>query len=435
MANQKKYSLPVIIAFLALIWPLILSLKKSEKPNLTGMVISDEKPIWNITDWLSGEYQKSRDDYNNDHWALKEWLVRANNQVYYKVFNQIRVNNFVIGKDDYIFSENYIYAALGDDLVEESKIQELMRKAAVLQDTLKRKGIDLICVFAPGKGSYCLDKVENKYLHPVKQTNYDNYIKYSKQFKVNTLDLKRYFDILKPSSPYPLFPVFGHHWSFYGECLAVDTIIGYIENIHACDMPDFSWKTIEVSDTARSRDADVLKSMNLLRNPKQRVKLAYPDVEIENDTNKNKTKVLTVSDSYWYGPVYMGVGTYCFGGGAFWYYYNKVIPSPRPGEKVEVWELDLKQEIESNQVIMLLYSDGNLHAFGNTFIQDAYELYTQPEVYRLKQNRKVAVQNYAKQIRNAPVLLKKVTRFSNEHQISLDSAINYEASKMAGFIK
>ena len=433
--GKKKYTGPVLVAFAALLLPLLVSLKSTEKPNLTGLVMSDDKPVWTLDSWLNGDYQKLREDYNNDHWGWKEWMVRANNQFYYQAFNQIRVNKFVIGKEDYIFSENYIHAALGDDLVEESKVAELMRKAKVIQDTLKKKGIDFFCVLAPGKGSFCIEKVEDKYLHPIKRTNYDNFVTHCLKNKVNTLDLKRYFDLMKPTTPYPLFPVFGHHWSFYGECLAVDTIIGYIENLHGCDMPGFNWTSIEVSDTARSRDADVLKSMNLLHNPKQKVKLAYPDVEIENDTTKNKTKVLTIADSYWYGPVYMGVGNYCFAGGAFWYYYNKVIPSPRQGEKVEVWELDLKEQIESNQVIMVLYSDGNLPGFGNTFIQDAYELYTNPNQYKINQARRVAIQTYAKQIREAPLLLKKVTRFSEDHAITLDSAITYEASRMAGYIK
>lgn len=434
-ATKKKYTGPILVALVALLLPLFVSLKNTEKPNLTGLVISDEKPEWSWSAWFNGDYQKLRDDYNNDHWGWKEIMVRANNQLYYQAFNQIRVNKFVIGKDDYIFSENYIHAAFGDDLVDEAKVAELMRKAKVVQDTLKKKGIDLFCVFAPGKASYCMDKIEDKYVHPIKRTNYDNFISHSLKNKVNTLDLKRYFDLMKPTTPYPLFPVFGHHWSFYGECLAVDTIIGFIERLHGCDLPAFQWATVEVSDTARSRDADVLKSMNLLHNPKQRVQLAYPDVEIENDTNKNNTKVLTIADSYWYGPVYMGVGNYCFAGGAFWYYYNKVIPSPRQGEKVEVWELDLKSEIESNEVIMVLYSDGNLPGFGNTFIQDAYELYVHPEQYKTNQARRVAIQSYAKQIREAPLLLKKATRFSETQNISLDSAIIYEANKMAGYIK
>jgi hypothetical protein len=131
----------------------------------------------------------------------------------------------------------------------------------------------------------------------------------------------------------------------------------------------------------------------------------------------------------------MGVGQACFANGQFWYYANRVVPSPRPGEKVEVWELDLKQEIESNQVIMILYSDGNLPIFGNTFINDAYELYTSPKTYLARAEKNKQIQIYAKQVRETPALLKKSTQKSNYLQIPLDSAIKLDAMKMAGLMK
>lgn len=437
MAKNKSYNLFVIIAFVALCYPMIMGLMKSDTtPNLTGLVINNVNPDSLLKKdkgmWFSGEYQSLKDDYNNDHWAFKETFVRLNNQFYYDVFNQIRVNSFVAGKDDYVYSETYIFSAFGDDYVGEQKIKTKLEKAKVVQDSLKKKGIDLLLVFAPGKGEYCIEQIEDKYKHTPLRTNYESYIANSKQLGINVLDLKAYFQKLKPTTPYPLFPKFGHHWSFYGECLAVDTIIGHIEKLHQCDMPDITWKKIEVVDTARSRDADVLKSMNLYRNPKQNMKLAYPEVMFEQDTTKNKTRVLTISDSYWYGPVYMGVGYSCFAGGEFWYYYNKVIPSPTPGQKVEVWQLDLKQQIESNQVIMLLYSDGNLPNFANAFIEDAYELYTNPKAYYARVEKNKAIKEFEKQIREKPVLLKKATQKSNDLQIPLDSAIKLDAMKLAG---
>lgn len=433
---KKTYSIHGVIAFLAISLPLLLALiKKDNTPNLIGLVISDEKPKFNTTDWLNGSYQEEMEDYNNDHWAFKEISVRLNNQFYYQAFNQIRVNNFVSGKDHYVFSEDYIFSVFGDDLLKEEKVVSLLKKAKVIQDTLKKKGIDLLLVYAPGKGMGCKEFIEDKYAHPVKNTNHKLFVSNSRRLGVNYLDLYSYFDKLKPASPYPLFPKFGHHWSYYGECLAVDTIIAHIEKLHHCDLPDISWEQIDVVDTARSRDADVLKSMNLFSNPEQNMKLAYPEVLFEDDSLKIPTRVLTVSDSYWYGPVYLGVGYNCFAGGQFWYYYNKVVPSPRQGEKVEVWELDLKQEIESNQVIMLLYSDGNLKTFGNNFIQDVYELYTSPKTYHEKHEKNKQIQTYAKQIREMPGLLKKSTNKSKDLQIPLDSAIKLDAMKMAGFVK
>ena len=75
----------------------------------------------------------------------------------------------------------------------------------------------------------------------------------------------------------------------------------------------------------------------------------------------------------------MGVGQNCFAGGQFWYYYNKIIPSPTPDKKVEVWQLDLKQQIESNQVIAVVILTETCQIMANTFIEDAYELYTNPK--------------------------------------------------------
>ncbi len=438
MAKTKSYNLFVILAFVALCYPMIMGLMtQNNKPNLTGIVINDVNPDSlfkkDRSMWFSGEYQSLKDDYNNDHWAFKETFVRLNNQFYYKAFNQMRVNSFVLGKDNYVYSEGYIFSAFGDDYIGEQKIVSKLEKAKVVQDSLKKKGIDLLLVFAPGKGEYCIEQIEDKYKHPITHTNYQDFISNSKKMGINVLDLKAYFQKLKPTTPYPLFPKFGHHWSFYGECLAVDTIIGHIEKLHHCDMPDIVWnKKIDVVDTSRSRDADVLKSMNLYKNPEQNMKLAYPDVMFEQDSVKNQTRVLTISDSYWYGPVYMGVGQSCFAGGQFWYYYNKVIPSPTPGQKVEVWQLDLKQQIESNHVIMLLYSDGNLPAYANTFIEDAYEMYTNPKSYYARVQKNKSIKEFEKQIREKPVLLKKATKKSQDFQIPLDSAIKLDAMKLAG---
>ncbi|MBS1635266.1 MAG: hypothetical protein JST26_05040 [Bacteroidetes bacterium] len=432
---KKQYNIFVILAFLALAFPMLKGfVNKDKNPKLTGLVINNANPdsILSAETWLSGQYQNLKDDYNNDHWAFKELYVRLNNQLYYDWFNQIRVNGFVSGKDNYVFSEGYLFSAYGDDFVGEEKIKSKIEKARVLQDTLRKKGIDLLLVFAPGKGEFCSEQVPDKYIHPVKTTNYKEYIRLTKQYGVNTLDLLSWFHQLKASTQYPLFPKFGHHWSYYGECLAADTIIHHIEHLHHCDMPEIVWQNIEVSDTARSRDNDVLKSMNLYRNPEQNQKLAYPEVMFEQDSTKNTTRVLTISDSYWYGPVYLGVPQNCFAGGQFWYYYNKVIPSPLPNQKVEVWQLDLKQSIESNKVIMVLYSDGNLSGFGNTFIEDAYELYTSPETYYARVEKERAVKNFQKQIRETPNLLKKSTRYSVEQQITLDSAIKVDAMNMAG---
>ena len=135
---KKQFNIFVILAFVALVFPMLQGFMKKENPNLTGLVINNANPDSILTreTWFSGEYQNLKDDYNNDHWAFKELFVRLNNQLYYDWFNQLRVNGFVSGKEHYVFSEGYIFSAYGDDFIGEDKIDEKIRKARVVQDTL-----------------------------------------------------------------------------------------------------------------------------------------------------------------------------------------------------------------------------------------------------------------------------------------------------------
>ncbi|MCX7728375.1 MAG: hypothetical protein N2203_02785 [Bacteroidia bacterium] len=400
--------------------------KQDNKPNLTGIVVLEKRPELNKENWFSGYYQKQTDDYHNDHWAWKETMVRWNNQFYYNFFNEIRVNGFVAIKDNYVISKSYILSVYGDDFIGEEKIKEKCRKARVIQDSLKKKGIDLVFLIIPGKGRFCEEKIPDKYKHSVKHTNYDTYLKYIQQYQINCLDLQSWFlNRLKRNQPYPLFAQFAHHWTNYAECLAIDTIIRYLEKLKQKPFSHIVWDNIEVSDTPRSRDADILKSMNLAIHPPFKEKYAYPDYGYEVDSSLQKQKVLVIGDSYWYGPVYMGINKYVFGDGQFWYYYNKVVPSPKQGEKVEVWQLDLKTAIEDNSAIILAYSDGNLPTFGSGFIEDAYLLYTNPIKFQEYWINKQAIQQYARQIRETPEYLKQATIFSQENKITLDSAIIY----------
>ncbi len=435
MQKKKSYNLFVLIAFAALAFPMLIGFTKKDKnPNLAGIVVNNVNPdsLFKSEQWFSGEYQNLKDDYNNDHWAFKELFVRLNNQLYYDAFNQIRVNQFVSGKENYVFADIAIQSYFGNDFMGDEKINQFLHKCKVVQDTLSKKGISLMLVYAPGKGIGASNYIDSKYAKQIKETNIKTFATQSKKMGLNHLDLVDYYYHIKDTCKYPLYARFAHHWTSYFDCLASKKIIKYIEDLQKTDLPDVVWTETEISDTARNRDNDVLKSMNLYKKPAQNQPLAYPKFQMEIDSLKNNTKVLTVGDSYWYGIVYMGVPQYCFNGGQFWYYYNRVIPNPSPTEKIEVWQLDLKQSIESYKVIMVIGSDPALPKFGWGFIDDAYELYTSPKTYYARVEKTRTRKQFEKQIREQPLMLKKATKKSFELQIPLDSAIKLEAMKLAG---
>ncbi len=437
MAKGKKtYSVHSVIALLAISLPLLVSfLKEENKPDLAGIVLAEEKPKLDLKNWLDASYQEGMEDYNNDRWAYKEVMVRLNNQFYYSAFNQLRVNQFVAGKENYVFAEASIDAYYGTDYIGEARVKECLRKCKVIQDSLQRKGITFLVAFAPGKAHGAPEFIEDKYKKPITNTNINSFSKESKRIGLNHIDFLEYYNSIKDTCKYPLYARFAHHWTTYFDGLASKKIISYVEQLRKEDLPDLKWDQVEISDTARGRDNDVLKSMNLYSSLEQNQKLGYPVFQIEGDSGKSKSRMLTIGDSYWYGIVFMSVPRYCFDNGQFWYYNKRVVPNPSETEKIESWQLDLKQSIESSKVVLIIASDPALPAFGWGFIENAYELYTNPNQYYKNLAITQQTKTNEKQIRETPLLLKKSTFNSKEKQISLDSAIKYDAMKMAGLIK
>jgi hypothetical protein len=62
-------------------------------------------------------------------------------------------------------------------------------------------------------------------------------------------------------------------------------------------------------------------------------------------------------------------------------------------------------------------------------------MYTSPKTFYERDKLNRQIQFFAKDIRNNPLFLKRSTTRSKEQRITLDSAIRYDAMKMAGLVK
>lgn len=425
--NTDKLLQPIwIVALMAIIIPLLASMGESESLKVKKDV---KKPKFSLPNWFDGKFQLEYEDYFAESWKLKDDAVKINNSLVYSAFNQIRVKEFTAGKNDYIFSIPYVNAAFGNDFVGEDSIQKTLTRFKLIQDTLKSKGIDFLFTFVPGKGSFFPELLPERFDHKKENTNYKSYIKLCKEMGINYIDLQALFLAKKEKSPYPLFPQFGHHWSYYGECVAADTVVKFIEKMRGIDMPDIQWEKIEVSDTARHRDGDILKSMNLMNKPEQTQKLAYPVLTIENNPYKIKAKVLTIADSYYWGFISLGIQDYVFEGGSFWYYYKKAYPETRQ-QLTETWQLDLKSKVESQNVIMIAVADGNLVYPGWGFIEEVYELYANPQQFYSNRAKKQGLNWYEKKIHSDAVLLRQANKESDKLKLPLDTIIKRNAIKL-----
>lgn len=379
MKKTPDHTYIKIVLFFSVIGMLFLpmtqqELKWIELEPLNGSYTTLEKPVLKPSNWLEGNYQSDLEKYLDQEVGFRNFFVRIYNQTYYSLFNQARANNVTVGKKNYLYDISYINAYLGRDFVGQDMIERKISKLQKISDTLKAQDIDIIIVFAPGKGSFYPEFIPDKFdSHRKTLTNHKAYVKELSKSTIHFLDLNQWFINQKATSPYPLFPKTGIHWSLYGEILAFDSLTKYVESIRDIHLPKFHIDRIETSFTVRDTDDDVEKGMNLLFDIKD-LKMGYPVLSFQESDTDTKLKVITVADSYYWGVFGKGISGRIFKDEQFWY-YNKEIHAYTFSEPKLVKDVNIRTEVESKDVIILLFTDANLSNFDYGFINQLYDAY------------------------------------------------------------
>lgn len=340
---------------------------------LDGAVTKQEFEKITFGSWLSGEFQNKTDLYLKDHFGFRDDVIRLNNQLKFSLFKLAKANGVIVGKDNYLYELDYIRAYRGLDYLGSDSIKAKIHKLALIKDKLKAKEKQIIVILAPGKASFFPEFIPDRFDHS-DSTNYKTYVKFLSQYNINTIDFNIWFRRMKSKSKYPLYPKCGIHWSKYGEFLAADSILNYLERHTNRQFPELVLDSIIVNEENSKEDYDIGAGMNLYL-PIETYPMAYPQYHFEKDTILNSPKVLVVSDSYYWGMFNNMMSHYAFNGGQFWYYNNEIYPD-HYYSPTRVADIDIVKEVESNDVILLVVTDANLHSFAFGFIERLHEAYS-----------------------------------------------------------
>lgn len=361
---------------LLLVLPLLIHLVGLPKlKSLKGAVTESPKPQFAVTKWFEGDYQKEAEVYLNEKFGLRNFFIRLNNQVAYSLYGKANAESVVIGKDGYLFEKSYIEAYYGRDFLGKDSIDGILNKVRYIQDTLKKRGIDLVIMLNPGKASYYPEKIPNEFRSQKNISNTEYFAAKSKKLHLNLLDLRTYFIKNKTQIRYPLFTKCGIHWSTYCEVLAIDTMLAYIGDLRKSKAPKIVIDSIMWDDGNKFRDADVLEGMNLLWSQNCGT-AAYPIYHvIEKDRQKQKT--IVISDSFYWGIYSNPKLLSFFESNAFWYYYSELYATNWEQFKY-LDQINIQQEIEKNNLVIIMATESTLTKFGWGFVDQAFEAYKRP---------------------------------------------------------
>ena len=326
---------------------------------------------FSLAGWWSGEYQENSEKYINETFGFRSFLVRINNQIAFNLFKKANAKAVVVGKENYLYEENYINAYNGLDFIGKQASEERFDKLVFIQDSMNKLGKTFITVFSPGKASYYPEFFPPKYDVERSTTNHAYHVKLAEERGIKYIDFNSDFIDKRKITPYPLFPKYGIHWSRYGMGLAIDSIVKYVEKDRNINMPNICWE--EVTEKAPDDDDyDIGHGMNLLfRLPS--FDMGYPHFRFESDSGKVKPSLLVIADSFYWGLYSTGIHK-LFTDDHFWFYFTDVHPDDdAPG--VSAHDLDLAKEIEKHDVIIIMGTEAQIVNLGWGFIERTYDLF------------------------------------------------------------
>jgi hypothetical protein len=337
---------------------------------LKGSFRETKIPELNGSNWFSGQFSVEFENYINDSIGFRPWMVRLHHQIEYSLFNKINTQNVLQGKNGFLYESSYIDSYNGKDYLGKIKINEKVAQIKQLQNLLSERNITLIVCLAPGKASYYPEYFPpNLVTKETDSTNYKQFATALKEQKINHIDFNRWFLNMKKTSDFQLFPKHGIHWSFYGMLKATDSLIHFVEKDRNISMPKYKYLKINHYKIPKYSDYDIAESMNLMFQLHDEP-MCYPDYRIVEEQTSYKPKTLVISDSFYWSMYNVGVGKDIFSWGGFWYYNEMIYPQSFQ-KPLYVKDVDFKQKILENEVIIIMATESNLSNFGWGFIEKA----------------------------------------------------------------
>lgn len=383
--------------------------------SLNGAYESYSAPKWSQENWFKTQYQKEAERFVKQQFGGQAALVRWHNQYLYEFYRQSPNANLRLGKNDYWFEKVYTDAYQGLDYEGRAGVREKVEHLEVIQQELEKRGKTFVLLLAPSK-ALCMPEFLPDDIQKGDSTNYEVFLDESRGKGLNIIDVNAWFRAEKATTPYPLFPQNGTHWSVYGMYKVVDSLLHYIGDKSGHDLAEVVIDSLWTTQSHQDPDNDIEWLLNLPK-PLPCEYLAYYTAHY-NLTDKHRPKLLTIGDSFWGTFYYKAYLTQeAFAESIYWYYNNTVYPGQRDRQPEDI------QKLFEAEVVVLEVTSAHLEGMGWGMLSEFKGVLTSSSPDIMAQE----VQAIKDQIRANPDWYNSMIPKAEARGISVDSMIHIDA--------
>ena len=335
MTSRTKVILFALTAILLFLFPIQQTTGLFKFKKLAGVTEEQPKPKLTVERWKDYQFQEGVEAYLQQHYGFREPLTRLYNQYIWDFYGKT-------------FAKDRSWVFVSDD------------------EILNGLDIHLFVLLEPGKEQIYPEHIpESTKYHQEKVFSAHDFL--HQRFEalgINYIDAGEWFQQMKDTADFLLFPQTGTHWSNLASMYVADSLIRYMEDLGHINIQNFSIGEKYVR--TKEPDDDLEQWLNLIR-PLKRTPNYYAKTRLEKDPTAVKPKLITIGDSFYWNLLNHSPFKKIFGAYPYWYYYSTAYYTgsyERP-----ITEVDPFEEVLSSDFIMLAYSTPQQYELGNGFAE------------------------------------------------------------------
>jgi len=356
---------------------------------LKGFDKEEQPPVeLSFKTYYDGSYQDYLTEHAKRNTGFREFFIRNYNQVAYSCFNKITNKNIVKGRDQELYLKMYLNEATGVTFkqhfadVDEAKAeaQKNVEETLRLIDTLHQHGKAFLFVFAPTKPAVYPDKLPSYYKNHLFDFSLEEYyIQLFKENHIPHIDFYHYFQDIRDTFPYPLYPRTGTHWSEATIPYVADSVLKKLAEITGYKLPSVHYIDDNLSTDYSVQDGELEASMNLLF-PLNKPAIPRPVFELTDTVGTDKPNLLVVADSY-FTQLRNSTFIEAFDAWEFWV-YNRDVQSSNPQHQWKQLDqlLDADKVLDNADIVMAVFTAPMYYTYMFGFPQTAQNLFQNGEI-------------------------------------------------------
>ena len=389
--NKKPHFIIQFVCISAVLAAILLqSFTHIVKMNpLKGFDKEEQPPVeLSFKTYYDGSYQDYLTEHAKRNTGFREFFIRNYNQVAYSCFNKITNKNIVKGRDQELYLKMYLNEATGVTFkqhfadVDEAKAEARKNVEETLRliDTLHQHGKAFLFVFAPTKPAVYPDKLPSYYKNHLFDFSLEEYyIQLFKENHIPHIDFYHYFQDIRDTFPYPLYPRTGTHWSEATIPYVADSVLKKLAEITGYKLPSVHYIDDNLSTDYSVQDGELEASMNLLF-PLNKPAIPRPVFELTDTVGTDKPNLLVVADSY-FTQLRNSTFIEAFDAWEFWV-YNRDVQSSNPQHQWKQLDqlLDADKVLDNADIVMAVFTAPMYYTYMFGFPQTAQNLFQNGEI-------------------------------------------------------